>query len=93
MNVLDIIVILFAVSAGVAAWRLGFVARAASWIGMVAGVYLAARILPTALDRLDSASETQAFFVVIALLVGGGFLGQALGLLVGGRLRVAIPEG
>lgn len=93
MNALDVLVVLFALSAGVAAWRLGFVARAASWIGMVAGVYLAARILPAALDRLDSASETQSFFTVIALLVGGGFLGQAVGLLVGGRLRVAIPEG
>jgi S1-C subfamily serine protease len=93
MNVLDVLVVALAVSAGVAAWRLGFVARSASWIGMVAGVYLAARILPTALDRLGSASETQAFFAVVALLVGGGFLGQALGLLVGGRLRVAIPEG
>lgn len=93
MNALDALVVLFAVSAGVAAWRLGFVARSTSWIGMAAGVYVAARILPAALDRLDSASETQAFVAVVALLVGGGFLGQALGLLVGGRLRVAIPEG
>jgi len=93
MNALDVLILVSALSAGVAAWRLGFVARAASWIGMIAGVYLAARILPAALDRLDSASETQAFFAVVALLVGGGFLGQALGLLVGGRLRVAIPDG
>jgi S1-C subfamily serine protease len=93
MNALDVVIILSAFSAGVAAWRLGFVARAASWIGMAAGIYLAARILPSALDRLEAASETQAFFAVVALLVGGAFLGQALGLLVGGRLRVAIPEG
>ncbi len=93
MNALDVLILVSALSAGVAAWRLGFVARASSWIGMAAGVYLAARLLPSALDRLESASETQAFFAVVALLVGGGFLGQALGLLVGGRLRVAIPDG
>jgi S1-C subfamily serine protease len=93
VNALDVLTILAALSAGIAAWRLGFVARAASWIGMICGLYLAARLLPAALDRLDSASETQAFFAVVALLVGGGFLGQALGLLVGARLRVGIPEG
>lgn len=93
MNALDVLTLVAALSAGLAAWRLGFVARAASWIGMILGLYAAARILPVALDRLESASETQAFFVVVAILVGGGFLGQALGLLVGARLRVAIPEG
>lgn len=93
MNALDVLVVLMALSAGAAAWRLGFVARSTSWIGMVAGLYVAARFLPAALDRLDSASETQAFLAVVALLVGGGFLGQALGLVVGGRLRVAIPDG
>ncbi len=93
MNTLDVVTLLAALSAAVAAWRLGFVARAASWIGMVCGLYLAARLLPAALDRLDSATDTQAFLAVVALLVGGGFLGQALGLLVGARLRVGIPEG
>ncbi len=93
MNALDVLILVSALSAGAAAWRLGFVARATSWIGMAAGVYLAARFLPSLLDRLGSASETQAFFAVLALLVGGGFLGQAVGLLVGGRLRVAIPDG
>jgi S1-C subfamily serine protease len=93
VNLLDLLIILLAVSAGIAAWRLGFVARAASWIGMAAGVYVAGRTLPSVLDRFESASETQTFLAVIALLIAGGFLGQALGLVVGGRLRVAIPEG
>jgi S1-C subfamily serine protease len=93
VNVLDVLILVSAVSAGIAAWRLGFVARSASWIGMICGVYLAGRLLPTVLDRLDEASETQVFLAVVALLVGGGFLGQAIGLLLGGRLRVAIPEG
>jgi S1-C subfamily serine protease len=60
---------------------------------MLAGLYLAARLLPAALDRLDSATETQAFLTVIALLVAGGFVGQALGLLAGAHLRVGIPAG
>lgn len=93
MNLLDVAVLVMAASAGIAAARLGFVARAASWIGLVCGLYVAARLLPWALDQLEDASETQAFFVVVGLLVGGGFLGQALGLLVGARLRVAIPPG
>jgi S1-C subfamily serine protease len=93
MNVLDVLTAVSAASAGFAAWRLGFVARATSWIGMACGIYLAGRLLPTVLDRLESASETQTFFAVVGLLVAGGFLGQALGLLVGGRLRVAIPDG
>ena len=93
MNLLDGIIVVSALSAGIAAWRLGFVARAASWIGMACGVYLAGRLLPWVLDELDDAGDTEVFLAVIALLVGGGFLGQAVGLLVGGRLRVAIPEG
>jgi S1-C subfamily serine protease len=93
VNLLDVLIVLSAASAGIAAWRLGFVARAASWIGMGCGVYLAGRLLPSLLDRLQDASEVQVFLAVVALLVGGGFIGQAIGLLIGGRLRVAIPDG
>lgn len=93
MNALDVVTIVAAAAAAAAAWRLGFVARALSWIGMALGLYGAARLVPPLLDGLDGASEVQAFFIVAATLIGGGVVGQALGLLIGGRLRVAIPEG
>jgi len=49
--------------------------------------------VPAILDRLGGATDTQALFTVVGLLVAGGFLGQALGLLIGARVRVAIPDG
>ncbi len=79
--------------AAVVGFRLGFVARLASWAGMALGIYAAAWVLPRILEALEDAEPTHLLFVAIGTLVAGAFLGQGIGLLVGSRLNVALPRG
>jgi S1-C subfamily serine protease len=93
VNVFDILLLLVAVSAAVGGYRLGFVARAASWLGLALGVLAGAWLLPKVLPRIDDASEATMVLVAIGLLVGGALVGHALGLLAGSRLHAELPPG
>lgn len=88
MDTLDLIVIALAFAAAIGGWRLGFVARAASWIGMGIGIYIGTRLLPV----LGSSEEDpqQLLLIGMSILFAGAIIGQVLGLLVGARLRTAI---
>ena len=90
-NALDLVLVGLVVGAGVGGWRLGFVARAASWGGMAVGLLLAARALPAVVTAAErSAGRAQLVLVAVVLLVGGAFAGQAIGLLLGTRLHLGI---
>jgi len=94
MNLLDLVIIVAAGAAAVGGYRLGFLARATSWIGMALGLYVAARSLPTAVHLLgDGSSSSSRLLVATIVLLAGAFLGQGLGLLAGMRLRTALPPG
>jgi S1-C subfamily serine protease len=92
MNTLDLIIIAAVVGAGVGGYRIGFVTRVASWIGMAAGIIVAARFLPTLLRRLDSADQITLVLIAVGTLLAGAFFGQAIGLVIGSRLHTAIPQ-
>ncbi len=93
MNALDVFILAIAVGAGVGGYRLGFVARAFSWAGMVAGIVLSAQVYDPIASRVQGGGDGRLLLVAAGLLIGGAFLGQALGLLVGARLHHALPEG
>ena len=93
MNVLDALIILFAVLAAVGGYRMGFVARATSWIGLAVGLAVAARFVPNVVDAIHFNEASSRLLVAASVLVGGAFLGQALGLVVGGHLNRVIPLG
>ncbi|MEY2422979.1 MAG: hypothetical protein QOI95_3046 [Acidimicrobiaceae bacterium] len=88
MDTLDLIVIALAVAAGVGGWRLGFVARAASWIGLGLGVYIATRLLPV----LGNSEEDPQRLLLLGMVIlfSGAIIGQVVGLVVGARLRTVI---
>jgi S1-C subfamily serine protease len=88
VDTLDLIVVALAIAAGVGGWRLGFVARAASWIGLAVGVYVATRFLPV----LGSTEEDPQRLLLfgMSILFAGAIIGQVLGLLAGARLRTVI---
>ncbi|MEY2446836.1 MAG: hypothetical protein QOH79_312 [Acidimicrobiaceae bacterium] len=88
MDTLDLIVIALAIAAGVGGWRLGFVARAASWIGMGLGIYIATRFLP-ALGSSEEDPQKLLLFGMV-LLFSGAIIGQVVGLVIGARLRTVI---
>ena len=93
MNLLDLLIIVFAVSAIVGGYRLGFIARAASWIGLVVGLAVAAHFLPDVVDALQGSPPSNKLLIVAATLIGAGFVGQALGLLLGASFHSRLPIG
>jgi S1-C subfamily serine protease len=88
VDTLDLIVVGLAIAAGVGGYRLGFVARAASWIGMGLGIYIGTRLLPV----IGSSEEDPQRLLLVGMMVlfSAAIIGQVLGLLVGARLRTVI---
>ncbi len=88
---LDLLILFLLVVAGLGGYRLGFVARAASWAGMLGGLLVAARLMPRVIERLGPETSRQGLLLVAAgMLLGGAALGQAVGLLVGSRAQGGI---
>ena len=93
MNVLDVLIVVLAGLAAIGGWRLGFVARAASWIGMALGTVAVARLLPFTLDTFGGDDAGARLLVATGTLLAGAVVGQAVGLIVGARVHLALPEG
>jgi S1-C subfamily serine protease len=93
VNELDALVLVAALVAATGGYRLGFLARVASWIGLGLGATLGAFVGETVLERLPNASEGQAIWIFLGCLLGLAFLGQGTGLVVGRILHVALPLG
>jgi S1-C subfamily serine protease len=89
----DVVMVVFAVSAAIGGYRLGFVARAASWIGLALGVVAGSLLLPEVLPKVQDANEATIALVAIGMLVGTALIGQALGLVLGSRLHAELPPG
>ena len=93
MNVLDLLIVVAAVSAGIGGYRLGLLARAASWIGLALGLAIAARVLPTLIEQFQGSDSGSRLLVAAGVLMGGAFIGQGIGLLVGSHFLRYIPHG
>lgn len=93
MNAFDLIILGICVAAAVGGYRLGLVARATSWLGMIIGVGVAARFVPSVVRALEGADPARLVLAAAGMLVGGAFLGQALGLIIGAHLHYALPDG
>jgi S1-C subfamily serine protease len=93
VNLFDLILVLLAIGASVGGYRLGMVARLVSWVGLVAGVLLGAAILPALMRRLHDASDVSLVLVAVATLLGTALVGQGIGLTLGSRLHIALPDG
>ncbi|HEY7070047.1 MAG TPA: MarP family serine protease [Acidimicrobiales bacterium] len=93
MNLFDVLLVLLAASAATGGYRLGFLARASSWLGLALGVTLGALLLPEVLPRLEGASDVTIALVAVGTLVGTALIGQAAGLFLGARLHAELPEG
>ncbi len=93
MNLLDLMLLVAMVSAAVGGWRAGFLARVTSWLGIALGLYVGMRLLPTVLETFDLPTVSARLLVVVTVLVVIIFLGQALGLVAGHRIRGVLPMG
>jgi S1-C subfamily serine protease len=93
VNLLDVVVIAAIVSAALGGFRVGFLARVASWIGLGIGFYTALRLLPWVLSSFELPTTSGRLLVAVTVLIVGTFIGQAIGLVVGHRLRGVLPIG
>src|SRR5580704_15454713 len=92
-DLLDLLILVLALSAAVGGFRLGFLARAVSWLGLAVGLIVAARLLPTLVGAVRDSNPTGKLLVAALVLLGGMFIGQALGLIVGARVHASLPFG
>ena len=72
MNLLDVVVIAALVSAALGGFRVGFLARVASWVGVAIGFYLALRLLPLVLRSFDL--PTASAFAGLLVAAGGALV-------------------
>ncbi|CAB4372559.1 MAG: MarP family serine protease [Actinobacteria bacterium] len=93
MSFLDVALLVAIALAVLGGYRLGFVTRVVSWIGLAAGLALCVWLLPRFLDQLDSTNHGLLLVLSIGLLLVGATLGQALGFIVGGRLTPRRRDG
>jgi S1-C subfamily serine protease len=93
VNLLDIVLIVLAFSAATGGYRLGFIARSTSWLGLALGVFVGALVLPELLPKLEDSSDITVVMVAVGALVGTALIGQALGLVLGSRLHAELPAG
>ncbi len=93
MNLLDLFIMASAAAAAFGGYRLGFVARAASWVGLAVGLVVAMRFLPAAVRTFEGPDPTTKLLVAAGVLLLGGFVGQGVGLLAGSSLRRFVPHG
>ncbi|HYU39146.1 MAG TPA: MarP family serine protease [Acidimicrobiia bacterium] len=91
MNVLDVVIVAAAGAAGYFGYRLGFVARVASWVGLAIGVTLAVAFVDDVLDPLSSQPSQTRLLIALAFFLVLASAGQALGFAVGIALRRRLP--
>jgi S1-C subfamily serine protease len=93
VDALDLLILTLAVGAALGGYRLGFLGRMVSWIGLAAGLYLAVRLLPTVINHFHSSTPGPLLSVAVLILVGGAMIGQGIGTVAGSRLHQTLPLG
>jgi S1-C subfamily serine protease len=93
LTTIDWLIILLCMSAAFAGFRMGFVARSLSWLGMIVGFLLSMLVLPSVLRQAENMSPTGRLSIVVLIGLTGLLLGQMLGLFAGSRLSATLPPG
>ncbi len=86
MNGLDALIALLILAAAAIGYRLGFVTRLVSWIGLVGGAVLAWRLLPGFVGANHSSRSRAQAFAEVGLVVALALVGQAVGMVIAHRV-------
>ncbi|MFN8051259.1 MAG: CvpA family protein [Acidimicrobiales bacterium] len=86
MNQLDLAFLVGCVLAAIGGFRLGLIRRVTGWIGLVVGLAVMSRVLPSIISTPPH-PVARDLIKSLALIVVGGVAGQAIGLALGTRLR------
>ena len=80
-------------SAAVGGYRMGFLARVASWVGLAAGIYAATRLAPVVLERYQSGVPGSRLVLALGVFLLVSAAGASLGAVAGVNVRRLIPPG
>ncbi len=80
-------------SAALGGYRLGFVARVASWIGLALGVGVAAWLAPEALKWFEGGDPQTRLLVAVGVFLVVTSAGASFGAVVGSSVRGLLPPG
>jgi S1-C subfamily serine protease len=81
------------VVAAVGGYRMGFLARVTSWIGLALGIAVAAWLAPVVLDYFDAGMPETRLLVALGLFVVVTSAGASLGAILGASVRRLLPPG
>jgi S1-C subfamily serine protease len=87
VNLLDLLIVVAIAFAVWGGYRLGFLARSLSWLGLALAILLSIRFTPDLVRSLAGATPRGRLFAVLAFIIGLGLLGQAIGLATSAALR------
>ena len=87
MNLLDIAVLATVAIGGFIGFRVGFVIRALSWLGLSIGVIIGLRLMPRIARTLSDSTPTVRLLAASALLIGLALIGHTAGLVASQSLR------
>jgi S1-C subfamily serine protease len=93
MNLLDLFIIAFVLAATIGGYRLGLLMRAASWVGLTLGIFVAAHFAPNIIQGFSDEPSGNRWLIAAGLFLGAAFAGQALGLLIGSSFHRVLPIG
>jgi S1-C subfamily serine protease len=85
VNALDVVLLAILALAGLSGYRRGLVVQTLSFGGLLAGLALGAVVAPAAARLVDSPSAQAGVAIFVLVTLGG--LGDAIGWVVGSRLR------
>lgn len=92
MQLLDWMILLGCITAAVGGYRLGFIARVTSWVGIIGGIAVAITVLPWILRNAAGLSDMSRLGLVVLLVLLGTLFGQMVGLLVGSRISESFMQ-
>jgi len=79
--------------AAVGGYRLGFLARVASWVGLGLGVVLAGWLAPIVMDQFDAGMPETRLLVAVGVFLLVTTIGASLGATLGANVRRLLPPG
>ncbi|MEO6469918.1 MAG: MarP family serine protease [Acidimicrobiia bacterium] len=87
MNTFDLVVLAMVAAGAVVGFRVGFLIRAFSWLGLSLGVVLGLRLMPRVAHAMPGATPGVRLLAVAALLMGLALVGHTIGLVASAGLR------
>ncbi len=87
MNLLDVVVLATVAIGGFIGFRVGFVIRALSWLGLSIGLMIGLRLMPRIARALVDSTPGVRLLAVSALLIGLALIGHTTGLVASQALR------